>query len=46
MAPSGGSRESIVDRALPIYLGLLFAILTVVAVIALFMVRHACSSCS
>jgi predicted PurR-regulated permease PerM len=40
MAPSGGSRESIVHRALPIYLGLLFAILTVVAVIALFMVRH------
>jgi predicted PurR-regulated permease PerM len=40
MAPLGGSRESFVHRALPIYLGLLFAILTVVAVLALFMVRH------
>src|SRR5512133_3033150 len=40
MAPSGGSRESVVHRALPIYLGLLFAILTVVAVVVLFMVRH------
>ena len=40
MAPSGDSRESLVHRALPIYLGLLFAILTVVAVVLLFMVRH------
>jgi predicted PurR-regulated permease PerM len=40
MVPSGGSRESFVHRALPIYLGLLFAILTVVAVVLLFMVRH------
>ena len=40
MAPSGGVRESLVHRALPIYLGLLFAILTVVAVLLLFMVRH------
>ena len=40
MAPSGGSSESFVHRALPIYLGLLFAILTVVAVVVLFMVRH------
>jgi len=40
MAPSGDSRESLVDRALPIYLGLLFAVLTVVAVVLLFMVRH------
>ena len=40
MAPSGSSRESLVHRALPIYLGLLFAILTVVAVVVLFMVRH------
>src|SRR4029450_13493545 len=40
MAPLGGSRESFVHRALPIYLGLLFAILTVVAVVVLFMVRH------
>jgi predicted PurR-regulated permease PerM len=40
MAPSGGSRESLVHRALPIYLGLLFAILTVVAVVGLFVVRH------
>jgi predicted PurR-regulated permease PerM len=40
MAPSGGSRQSLVDRALPIYLGLLFAVLTVIAVLVLFMVRH------
>ena len=40
MAPSGDSSESFVRRALPIYLGLLFAILTVVAVLVLFMVRH------
>src|SRR6187401_3244616 len=40
MAPSGSSSESFLDRALPIYLGLLFAILTVVAVLLLFMVRH------
>ena len=40
MTPSGGSRESFVHRALPIYLGLLFAILTVVVVVGLFMVRH------
>ena len=40
MAPSGGSRESLVHRALPIYLGLLFAVLTVVAVVLLFMIRH------
>ena len=40
MAPSGDVRESLVHRALPIYLGLLFAILTVVAVLLLFMVRH------
>ena len=36
----GNSRESVLRRALPIYLGLLFAILTVVAVLLLFMVRH------
>ena len=40
MAPSGDSRDSFVHRALPIYLGLLFAILTVVAIVVLFMVRH------
>src|SRR5829696_6852048 len=40
MAPSGDSSESFVQRALPIYLGLLFAILTIVAVVVLFMVRH------
>jgi predicted PurR-regulated permease PerM len=40
MAPSGSPRESFVHRAIPIYLGLLFAILTVVAVVTLFMVRH------
>ncbi len=40
MAPRGDSRESFLDRALPVYLGLLFAILTVVAVVLLFMVRH------
>ena len=39
MAPSPGPRQSFVHRALPIYLGLLFAILTVVAVLVLFMVR-------
>jgi predicted PurR-regulated permease PerM len=40
MAPSGDASESFVRRALPIYLGLLFAILTVVAVVVLFMIRH------
>ena len=40
MAPPGDFRGSLVQRALPIYLGLLFAILTVVAVVVLFMVRH------
>ena len=40
MVPRGDSRESFVHRALPVYLGLLFAILTVVAVVLLFMVRH------
>ena len=40
MAPSGSSSESFLHRALPIYLGLLFAILTVLAVVVLFMVRH------
>ena len=39
MVQPGGSRGSLVHRALPIYLGLLFAILTVVAVLLLFMVR-------
>ncbi len=36
----GNSGESVLHRALPIYLGLLFAILSVVAVLLLFMVRH------
>ena len=40
MTPAGESRESIHHRALPVYLGLLFAILTVVAVLLLFMIRH------
>jgi predicted PurR-regulated permease PerM len=40
MASPGGSRESFVHRALPVYLALLFAILTVAAVVVLFMVRH------
>jgi predicted PurR-regulated permease PerM len=40
MALSGGSRESLIHRPLPIYLGLLFAILTIVAVVVLFMARH------
>src|SRR6187551_1247069 len=38
--PAVNFRESVVHRALPIYVGLLFAILTVVAVLLLFMVRH------
>ena len=38
--PRGDSRESLLHRALPVYLGLLFAVLTVVAVVLLFMVRH------
>ena len=37
---AGRFRGSLVQRALPIYLGLLFAILTVVAVVVLFIVRH------
>ena len=39
MSP-GNSRESLLHRALPVYLGLLFAIVTVVAVVLLYMVRH------
>ena len=38
--PAAGSRESLVQRALPSFLGLLFAILAIVAVLLLFMVRH------
>jgi predicted PurR-regulated permease PerM len=34
------SRESLLHRSLPVYLGLLLAILTVVAVLLLFMIRH------
>ena len=40
MASPGDFRGSLVQRALPIYVGLLFAILTVVAIVVLFMVRH------
>ena len=40
MAPPGDSRESLVHRALPVYLGLLLAIVTVVTVLLLYMVRH------
>jgi predicted PurR-regulated permease PerM len=40
MEPTTASRTSVIDRALPIYVGLLFAILTVVAVLLLFMIRH------
>ena len=40
MAPPGTSRESLLHRALPVYLGLLFTILTVVAVLLLYMTRH------
>jgi predicted PurR-regulated permease PerM len=40
MTRSSASRESLVHRALPIYLGLLFAILTVVALVLLVLVRH------
>jgi predicted PurR-regulated permease PerM len=40
MAPTGEPRASLVHRALPLYLGLLFAILTLVAIVLLFMVRH------
>jgi predicted PurR-regulated permease PerM len=40
MAAPDDARGSFIERALPIYLGLLFAILTVVAVLVLFMVRH------
>ena len=35
-----GSADSIVRRALPIYLGLLFALLTVVALLMLYALRH------
>ena len=40
MAPPGNSRESLLHRALPVYFGLLLAIVTVVGVLLLFMVRH------
>jgi hypothetical protein len=36
MAPPSASREPLFQRALPIYVGLLLAILTVVAVLLLF----------
>jgi len=39
-AAAWDSRESLVHRALPVYLGLLLAILTVVAIVLLVMVRH------
>ena len=40
MAAPDDSRGTFIQRALPIYLGLLFAILTAVAVLVLFIVRH------
>lgn len=40
MSETSASRESSVSRSLPIYLGLLFAILTVVAIVLLVLLRH------
>ena len=40
MRTSGGTADSLVRRALPIYLGLLFALLTVVALLLLYALRH------
>ena len=40
MSARAGSGDSLVARSLPIYLGLLFAILTVVGVLGLWMLRH------
>ena len=40
MSASGDSRESLVTRALPIYLGLLFAILTVAGIVLLVALKH------
>ena len=40
MTRSGVSQESLLHRGLPVYLGLLLAILTVVTVLLLFMIRH------
>ena len=40
MGTPGGSGESLVRRALPIYLGLLFALLTAVSILLLYALRH------
>ncbi len=40
MATHAGSGESLVRRAMPIYLGLLFALLTAVGILLLFWLRH------
>ena len=40
MTTQGGSRESLVSRSLPIYLGLLFLTLTVAGLLLLVLIRH------
>ena len=40
MVPSDDSRESLVRRALPVYVALLLTTLTIVGLLVLFMVRH------
>ncbi|HEY7178999.1 MAG TPA: AI-2E family transporter [Gaiella sp.] len=40
MAAPAAHRDSLVDRAMPIYVGLLFAVFTIVAFLALYMLRH------
>jgi predicted PurR-regulated permease PerM len=40
MAAPAARRDSVVDRAMPIYVGLLFAVFTIVAILVLYMLRH------
>jgi predicted PurR-regulated permease PerM len=40
MPAPAARRDSVVDRAMPIYIGLLFAVLTIVAILVLYLLRH------
>jgi predicted PurR-regulated permease PerM len=40
MAAPAVRRDSVVDRAMPIYIGLLFAVFTIVAILVLYLLRH------
>ena len=40
MAVPAPRRDSVVGRSMPIYVGLLFAVFTVVAILVLYVLRH------